>query len=198
MSDSNGPSSLKDRIRRSMVAKRIALDERRRVCLDALICGHVLQAILQDQQRGQTVAAYLSHRGEPNLLPICETLGQSGRQIYLPVVSGQVLRFHHFDPNASLTPNRFGILEPIDQPTLALEEIDWILLPTVAFSPRGARLGMGGGFYDRTLGELDTAGRRPRLAGIAYSFQQVDALPSEEWDVPLDLIISDQGILWVE
>ena len=198
MSDPNAPSSLKARIRQSVIERRNSIKPNQRQCLDALICGHALQVISEDRNGQKAVAAYCSHGGEPNVMPVCERLNASGRRVVLPVLSGQRLDFHRFIPDEPMLKNRFGIAEPSNHEVVELEEIDWILMPLVAFSHQGVRLGMGGGFYDRTLEGLALMTSRPKLVGIAYSIQQVDSLPSQVWDVPLDLIVSDKGALWVE
>ncbi len=74
-------------------------------------------------------------------------------------------------------------------------ELDALILPLLAFDTQGQRLGMGGGFYDRSLAALRhrRRWRRPRLLGVAHGFQEVSELPREPWDVPLDGIVTEQG-----
>tara|TARA_B100000676_G_scaffold253991_1_gene260054 strand:+ start:160 stop:384 length:225 start_codon:yes stop_codon:yes gene_type:complete len=67
-------------------------------------------------------------------------------------------------------------------------------LPLVAFDERGNRLGMGGGFYDRTLAFSRRPGHKPALIGCAYAFQEIRMLPAESWDIPLQYIATDQGL----
>ena len=90
--------------------------------------------------------------------------------------------------------NRFGIAEPVVEDELAImpEQLDIIFLPLVAFDEHGTRLGMGGGYYDRTL-----AHHRPTLLiGAAYEFQRQAWIEREAWDVPLAAIITEQTIYW--
>jgi 5-formyltetrahydrofolate cyclo-ligase len=84
--------------------------------------------------------------------------------------------------------NRFGIREPVFRTgkVCPLWQLDVLLVPLVAFSRDGGRLGRGGGFYDRTLATLPTWGKRPWCIGIGYHFQECDNLPLQEWDQPLD------------
>jgi 5-formyltetrahydrofolate cyclo-ligase len=116
----------------------------------------------------------------------------------LPVLQpGKRLRFapwRHGDP---LVQNRFGIPEPDLDPGSLLdpEALDHVLLPLVGFDGRGHRLGTGGGYYDRSFAFRHGALRKPRLVGIGYACQQVDALPAADWDVPLDLIATERGLL---
>lgn len=96
-----------------------------------------------------------------------------------------------------MTHNRYGILEPQlnCSHVSPVAQLDMILMPLVAFDSKGNRLGMGGGFYDRTLAHLPkNKAQRPTLIGIAHQCQFVDALPVASWDIPLDYIITDERI----
>ncbi|KAB8313944.1 5-formyltetrahydrofolate cyclo-ligase, partial [Tolypothrix campylonemoides VB511288] len=103
------------------------------------------------------------------------------------------LRFAPWRPGDALAPNRFGIPEPVLAPTSLLEaaQLAMVVLPLVGFDARGHRLGMGGGWYDRTLAFRRTAAAPPWLAGAAFELQRVDALDAAEWDVPLDAVCTD-------
>ncbi len=199
MSNPNPPPSLKAQLRQHLLAKRRALTPKRRQSLDALICGQVLQTLTESSHPNQAVAMFQAHGGEPDLEPVMQTLLDSGREVYLPVLAGQALSFHRFHRDCQMAPNRFGILEPVDQPSIEVADLDWILMPLVGFGADGTRLGMGGGFYDRTLADVSSQpSRQPIKAGVSYAMQQTDAVPSEPWDVPMDVIISDRGALWVK
>ncbi len=128
---------------------------------------------------------------------------QLGKQIYLPVLN---LRFHKrlwfaaYRDGDPLQPNRFGIPEPV-VPFGQLRhpmQLDLVLTPLVAFDGQGNRLGMGGGFYDRSFAFLHHRNhwRRPHLLGTAHHFQQcTQPLPAQSWDVPLSGISTDREIL---
>jgi 5-formyltetrahydrofolate cyclo-ligase len=93
--------------------------------------------------------------------------------------------------------NCFGIPEPAGASGRWLRgaELDVVLAPLVAFDRAGHRLGMGGGFYDRTFRFVVRRAewRRPWIIGLAYDFQRVDALPVERWDVPLHAVVTESG-----
>lgn len=94
-----------------------------------------------------------------------------------------------------MEPNRFGISEPQDAELCPADALDWVLVPMLAFTASGTRLGMGGGFYDRTFEFLlqpDQA-RKPMLVGVAYGQQEAPTLPADRWDVPLSFAITDFG-----
>ena len=109
--------------------------------------------------------------------------------VFVPLLAG-----------AGLRGNVFGIAEPAhgSRGRIALRRLDTVLVPLVGFDAHGHRLGMGAGFYDRALrSRLDRSQpfRRPRLIGIAYAIQQVDRLEPARWDVALDLVVTERGVL---
>ena len=77
-----------------------------------------------------------------------------------------------------------------------VRDLDLILMPLVGFDLQGNRLGMGGGFYDRSLAFLRYRlyWKRPRLLGLAYDFQQVDILTADPWDIPMQAVVTDQAV----
>jgi len=153
-------------------------------------------------RNSQHIALYLANDGEIDPWYIIEAVWRSGKQCYLPVLGlrpGNRLWFIPYKPDTKLINNRFGIPEPAhprQQRSLKPQSLDLILMPLVAFDRQGNRLGMGGGFYDRSLAFLQHrhSWRKPRLVGLAYEFQQVDQLPYQSWDVPLDAIVTEQQI----
>ena len=103
------------------------------------------------------------------------------------------LRFAPWRPGDALVGNRFGIPEPDVSPSSALEPeaMALVLMPLVAFDARGARLGMGGGWYDRTFAFRKLAPAPPHLVGVGFDVQRLESLPVEEWDVVPDAICTE-------
>lgn len=147
---------------------------------------------------GRHVAVYLPNDGEVSLTPLILRLWAMGKRCYLPVLFGRRLWFYPYRPDTRLRPNRFGIPEPrLHQRTRRpLPALDVVLAPLVAFDARGNRLGMGGGFYDRTFAYLTHRRhwRRPQLIGVAHGFQEVAALDHRPWDVPLAGVATEDGL----
>ncbi|WP_375055356.1 5-formyltetrahydrofolate cyclo-ligase [Zobellella sp. DQSA1] len=140
------------------------------------------------------VALYLANDGELDPKPLIDWYWSQGAQIYLPVLhhfSPGHLLFLRYDPDAALIANRFGIPEPRLDIRLLLpkSELDVVYTPLVAFDASGNRMGMGGGFYDRTLSGWQQ-GRGPRPVGLAHDCQQLAAIPTDSWDVPLPELIT--------
>ena len=112
----------------------------------------------------------------------------------LPLLhADESLRFAPWRAGAPLVTNRFGIPEPDIDPDDALpaSEMAMLVLPLVGFDARAARLGMGGGWYDRSLAFRHARPAPPWLVGAGFAVQQVDALPVEAWDVRLDAVCSE-------
>lgn len=148
-------------------------------------------------QQAKNIALFLSVDGEINTRPLIAKLWQRKQQVYLPVLhpfsTGQLL-FLRYDENTELKINRLRIPEPpLDiRNLLPLSELDVLIVPLVAFDAGGQRLGMGGGFYDRTLQNWQQHGFMP--IGLAHDCQQVDTLPTEQWDIPLPALITPSKI----
>ncbi|MEX3241077.1 5-formyltetrahydrofolate cyclo-ligase [Serratia quinivorans] len=151
-------------------------------------------------QAAHSIAVFLSFDGELDTRPLIERLWQQAKQVYLPVLhpfSPGNLLFLRYTPETPLVHNRFNILEPqLDvRNVLPVGSLDVVLTPLVAFDSSGQRLGMGGGFYDRTLQNWQHAGPYP--IGLAHDCQQVEQLPVEHWDIPLpEIITPSQNWTW--
>jgi 5-formyltetrahydrofolate cyclo-ligase len=150
--------------------------------------------------RSQRIAAYLSTGGEISLGPWMRR--QQRHRVFLPKLYVPIeprLRFAELTADTRWMQNRFLITEPAAHwgNTRHARELDVILMPLVAFDLEGNRLGMGGGYYDRSMAfrRNRQSWRKPRLIGVAHSQQRHEGLPQNPWDVPLDYVITEQGVL---
>ncbi len=180
-----------------MRGQRRALSSAQRRRAARCLAGVLMRSRLL--RRARHLACYLANDGEMDLLPFVRRAWSHGRRIYLPLIDvprRDHLGFAEFHAHSRFKANRFGIDEPVGR-RRAVRRLDAVLMPLVAFDACGNRLGMGGGFYDRTFAYLSRQRhwRRPRLIGIAYGFQQVDALEHRPWDVPLDAVVTDKGVI---
>ena len=120
-------------------------------------------------------------------------------ELYLPCAgpAGQMTWSRH-DGTQPLRTGRYGISEPSSDPdpTFTLEGCALIIAPAVACSPTGQRLGRGGGYYDRALAPLHTTSHRPVVSTLLYNNEVRDDVPAEPHDMPVDVIICPQGIIW--
>jgi 5-formyltetrahydrofolate cyclo-ligase len=152
-------------------------------------------------RRDAHVALYLPMRGEVDLRPCLEGARQRGTRVYVPRIVNCRRRHMLFAPwtaGSAHRTNAFGIVEPGSaagaRPVIGL---DVVVLPVVGFDRHGNRLGMGAGYYDRALRRRlgRTGWRRPRLIGVAYACQQLPVIPASPWDVPLDLVVTERGVI---
>jgi len=150
--------------------------------------------------RGARIAFYLPMDGEIDPTLLIEQARAMNKRCFLPVLNPLTpgrLWFAPYGEDEPLHYNRFNIPEPVlkGKHMVPAWALDLILLPLVAFDAQGNRLGMGGGFYDRTLAFLSRRRhwRKPRLLGLAYEFQKVPALHREPWDIPLHGIVTERG-----
>lgn len=145
--------------------------------------------------RAQTLAIYLPIGSELDCTPLALEAWSRGRSVFLPVIRGTELRFAPFHPESELQPNHFGIPEPVTpaRHLRTARQLDVIVAPLVAFDLQGHRLGMGGGYYDRTLAFRGgrTHSRRPGFIALAFELQKVSALPAGAWDIGLDAVITE-------
>lgn len=144
-----------------------------------------------DLEPSQTiVAGYWPLDGEADVRPLLLNLHERGFSCSLPVVmaSGRSLRFRSWRPGMDLVPGAHGCLQPGDRESEVVPNL--LLAPLVAFDRQGGRLGMGGGYYDRTLETLRARGPVTAV-GIAYAAQEVDRVPGMGHDQPLDWIVTE-------
>ncbi|MBF7072078.1 5-formyltetrahydrofolate cyclo-ligase [Glaciecola sp. MH2013] len=142
------------------------------------------------------VATYLSFDGELDTRVLIESTWALGHRVFLPILhpfaKGHLL-FQVYDSTTKMTKNRFGISEPAlnVQKVLPCSELDVLFTPLVAFDDKGNRLGMGGGFYDRTLSALYNKEQgKTRVVGLALDQQKANQLPKETWDIPLPEVLT--------
>ncbi len=154
-------------------------------------------------RRAKDIALYLPNDGEIDPRPLLLAAQRRGKRTYLPVLKAWPrtrMVFQRLMPNESLRPNRFGIAEPVYRPSRQRKvwTLDLVLMPLVGFDESGGRLGMGGGFYDRSLAYRSRRknGHKPTLLGLAHECQKVDKLPLERWDVSLHATVTD--LRWYE
>ncbi|MCK5726315.1 MAG: 5-formyltetrahydrofolate cyclo-ligase [Thiotrichaceae bacterium] len=182
------------RIRCEKKALRVALDP---IAIDRYskqIAQHLVASKVY--KAAQHIAYYLPVRGEADAQLI--THRAKGKTFYLPIVKEETENHLLFAPVNNATKyskNKFGILEPITTKFLSsLEQLDLVVTPLVSYDQKGSRLGMGGGFYDRTFSYKQRQKKgKPLLIGYAYSFQESTNIQIQVWDVALDGIVTEKG-----
>ncbi|MCO4799653.1 MAG: 5-formyltetrahydrofolate cyclo-ligase [Colwelliaceae bacterium] len=190
--------SIKSRneIRQAVRSKRKGLDEQVQK-EEAQYLAKVL-SLHPKVIEAKAIAIYLSNDGELNTNSFIDYCWHNNIKTYLPVIhpfSKGNLLFLNYHTKSIMVKNQYGILEPElnVSDVIPLTQIDIIFTPLVAFDNTGARLGMGGGYYDRTLAtwfSQKNKAKTPYPIGLAHTCQQVEIIPIEHWDIPLPEIIT--------
>lgn len=150
--------------------------------------------------RSQSIACYLPIKGEINVWPLIWKMEQLQKSCYLPLVSNckhRCLEFILYKKGEKLVRLKNGVLQPEfdEKKIIATEKLDLVIVPLVGFDIAGNRLGQGGGYYDRTFAfKLNDKAQKikPYLLGVAYEWQKVASLPTSEWDVKLDGLVTEE------
>lgn len=150
--------------------------------------------------KARTIALYAAMHDEVATSYLVDIARLYNKRCFLPVLhpfAGNRLLFTRWALETRLTTNRFGILEP--QPLGVLQRpqhLDLIVVPLLGFDRQGARLGMGGGYYDRTFAFRlkRKAWRRPLLVGLAFACQEVTHVPRNAWDLQLDYVVTNTAV----
>lgn len=181
----------RDTLRRDLRQRRRSIPASERIAAAGHLAAHLL-ALPFAPATGH-VAGYWAMDGEI-ALHVWQLRLPPSLTYCLPVLDGDQLRFAPWRPGDALVSNRYGIPEPnvgaaslLDPRMMAL-----VVLPLVGFDTRGQRLGMGGGWYDRSFAFRNRHPAPPWLIGAAFATQQVEALAPQPWDVALDAICSER------
>lgn len=176
-------------MRKLALARRDGLADAARAEGSATISASVLAL---DLERGSAVSAFLPIQSEVDLTEAIAGLAERGHPVGLPIMVQDGLVFRRFRPGDALVPLGFGTRGPGPEAEEILPDV--LLMPLSAFDRLGGRVGYGRGYYDRAVAGLRAAGRFPRLIGIAFSVQEVAAVPMEPHDAPLDMIVTERDV----
>lgn len=189
----------KQQLRRQLRERRHALTPAQQQQASLLLLRQLMK--LPQFMRAHHIALYIANDGEIDPTVIAHQLWKMEKHTYLPVLrpgKSKELWFVEFTADTVLNPNRYGIAEPDhrQEHRLPAKLLDAVLMPLVGFDSSGARLGMGGGFYDATFAfKHKKPTGKPYLIGLAHSCQQVEDLHTDSWDIPLFAIATETGIL---
>ena len=191
MTDS--PNTAKAALRRQAIVQRDRAAEAAGPKASLLIARRVLGDFVF--MKGAVIAGYAAVHGEADPFPLMAALANQGHDLCLPQTQGDALVFRAWKPGDPLVVGRFNIPEP--DAKARERRPDLVLVPVLAFDRHGYRLGYGGGFYDRCLAE-HRAKRTIRAIGIAFAGQEVEELPREPTDEPLDAVVTEERVIRFE
>jgi 5-formyltetrahydrofolate cyclo-ligase len=147
------------------------------------------------------IAVYIPMQGEISPLALVHLAWQMGKAVYLPILMPFLenrLWFAPWNADSKMQTNRYGIPEPVNQGRhiIPASHLDLVITPLVAFDKHCHRVGMGGGYYDRTFTFLRFRQHwhSPKLIGIAYEFQKITNISTQTWDVPLHAVVTENKI----
>ncbi len=184
-------------LRQELRRRRLALSVDEQFLAAARVHDQLVRSIIF--RKAQRIALYMPADGEVDTRDILDRALAAGKHCYLPTLSplhAGKMYFVRIRPGQWLTPNRWGINEPALRATEIVHPmaLDLVLMPLLGFDASGNRLGMGKGFYDRAFAFRRTLQRhRPFLLGLAHACQQVGNIPAQDWDVPVDSVITGSG-----
>jgi 5-formyltetrahydrofolate cyclo-ligase len=191
----------KHTLRRTMGDRRSALSAADRAALSAAAAERVLALPEMEAATrvpdGGVIAGYIAFRGEIDPAPILQAARARGAAVALPRVGTGTprLSFHLVEARAALRAGPWGLLEPdAAAPEVGARDIDFMIVPGLAFDARGHRLGYGKGHYDEVVRPLRAAGHGV-LVGLAYDFQIVDRCPAGAGDETVDVVVTDRRVL---
>ena len=150
-------------------------------------------------QNARRVAIYWPADGEISPLKLAERAMAMGKRVYLPQLPkkpSQRMRFARFTSDITLRSNRFGIPEPqiSYRQTVAVNQLDLVIVPVVAMDRFGNRMGMGGGYYDRVFANSAKRALQPLLLGVGHAFQLLDGVAAQPWDISLNWLATDRAV----
>ena len=188
----------KNKLRNQLQQQRASLGIMEQALYSEMICKHVVGS--NCFKNAQHIAFYTPVKGEADPLGL-HSLDIANKSFYLPVLSPQKsfhLIFVKINDETRYKNNIYGIPEPIytAEDIMPAEKLDLVIMPLVAVDRAGNRMGMGGGYYDRSFAfKKEPKINSPQLLGFAYDFQLLDSLSAEAWDVPLDFITTNQELI---
>jgi 5-formyltetrahydrofolate cyclo-ligase len=186
-------------LRKALKQERLSLSHAERLAAAAAAIQRIRR--LPMYQRSRRLATFIGSNGELDPMPLAYRAIEDGKRVYLPVLhpflAGRLL-FCRWQPGRPLHMNRFGIPEPTpaNSTVIPARHLDLVIMPLLGFDAHCHRLGMGGGYYDRTFAfrNRSRAISRPRLLGLAHEVQRVAAIDAMPWDIQPDLIVSNARI----
>lgn len=173
----------KQTLRRTIRDKKRAMTEAEIVQRSEAL-GRMLAAT-EVYRRAETIYGYLPYNQEVRTVPMLEQALRDGKRVAVPKCYGDEMKFIYLDDLSQVAKGYAGIPEPIADGPVAEDETALVLMPGLAFDPKGHRVGYGGGFYDRFLAREPN---HPTLA-LCYDFQVLPALDTEAHDIPVDQVL---------
>ena len=191
-------NNLKDNLRKSMLSKRKSMEIEDVTAFSDKIIGKIME--LPEFIHSQNIMLYLSFNNEVNTYSLVKWCLDNNKTVIAPYCiqcNKEIVPYKITNLENDLIKSTFGVMEPKQDllEKVNIEDIDLILVPGVAFDEHCNRIGFGAGYYDRFLC------KKPKdtpTIGLAYDYQIIDKIPTDEYDVPLDFIITEKRVIFPE
>lgn len=171
-------------IRQAIKRRKAACSAEERTALSQLVVARLQQTAVW--KAAHTVLLYHPLPDEADTRPLIAAAYATSKRVLLPVVVGDDLELREYLPTTTMAEGAFHIQEPVGAAFTDYGAIDLAVIPGVAFTARGQRLGRGRGYYDRLLSRLTNTYK----IGLCWPFQLVEELPTEAHDIPMDAVVS--------
>ncbi len=178
----------KQRLRAEALARRDAMGEAARIEASLAVADRCADLVVMEP--GSVVSGFLPIRTEIDIRPLMMALADRGARLCVPAIVEDLLQFRELLRGARLQPQGFGTYAP--GPDAAILDPDVMLVPLAAFDQSGGRIGYGRGYYDAAVAKLQEKGKAPRVIGVGFAVQEVEAVPTEPHDIPLHAIVTER------
>jgi 5-formyltetrahydrofolate cyclo-ligase len=166
-----------------------------RASASGVICRRVTG--MREYYSSKVLGCYLPMKDEVDTREIIDRAWRANKRVFVPILRGKAqMLFCEIDPETELERSLFGLWEPTRGKLIAPEQLDVVVTPTVAFDKEKHRIGMGGGYFDRTFSFLRHRQHwiRPKLIGVAFQCQEVEKITPNAWDIRLYRVITERVI----
>ncbi len=178
----------KEDVRRKLLKRRVSQNPEEKREKDGQIRERL--SSLPEFAKAGSLLLYYPIKGEPDLTPLFYAIISEGRRLILPKVSGNDMRLITVEDPSQLRKGAYGIPEPSSGQETEPSDVDLAVVPGIAFDRKGYRVGFGKGYYDRLLKKVSA----PKV-GVAYSFQVLESVPRDEWDEPVDVVVTENEVI---
>ena len=179
---------MKNKIRNEIIQKKKQYSSKEIASLSEIVFSRITQ--MPEFSASKQILAYFSVPGEVQTIEFIEHY-KDKKDILLPVVDGDVLSLKKYTGKENCIKGAFGIPEPVGTIVSDMQSVDLAIIPGIAFDRAGNRLGRGKGYYDKLLFRFP---RKTLKIGVCFDFQLIDLVPTDDWDIPVDMVVTEKGI----
>ena len=173
---------------------RAQINPQNRLHLSAKICDEIIRS--DSFQDAENIAVFVPMKTEVDIWPLINCAWRLKKRTFAPITQENFsLAFNELSDKSELSTTKMGLQEPTDGEFMPADQLDLVLVPLVAFDVQNNRVGMGGGYYDRTFSFLQQSSdpSKPKLIGVAFECQRVARITPNPWDIRLLSVITESG-----